>query len=317
MRILITGGAGGLGISICSTFIEEGFEVRVFDLDNRVNRRRINRLSPDTDIFWGDITRSESVREAMEALKRASDEAVARAREVSRLSRETTEESKRVVTEAIEASIMDIKETTEVSKREIQAAITRAEAISQEAKEAAEASVRTAKDVTEGLIRAARESAGRTVKAVKEATEASAKVAREAAGVSITAFREAMTRAEANGKIARETAEASLKSYEQTFKEVGATEEVTEAESSKEILSDMGDVEEAGAAAYKAAEAALDALGKEAAAGKTSKGAKRVGKEPRGTIEARLESLARMYEVKKAKKAKEKPNAEDDSSVEE
>jgi len=42
-----------------------------------------------------------------------------------------------------------------------------------------------------------------------------------------------------------------------------------------------------------------------------------VSKEPRGKIEARLESLARMYEAKRAKKAKEEADVEGTDTDEE
>jgi nucleoside-diphosphate-sugar epimerase len=34
MRVLVTGGLGRLGTTICETLINEGFQVRIFDLDN-------------------------------------------------------------------------------------------------------------------------------------------------------------------------------------------------------------------------------------------------------------------------------------------
>lgn len=68
MNVLITGGAGGLGINICQAFLDDGFDVRVFDLDNRVNQRRVRTLGASTDIVWGDITQPESVRRAMDGV---------------------------------------------------------------------------------------------------------------------------------------------------------------------------------------------------------------------------------------------------------
>jgi nucleoside-diphosphate-sugar epimerase len=68
MKVLITGGAGGLGLDVCKTFLEDGFDVRVFDLDNRVNQRRVRNLGASTDIVWGDITQLESVRRAVDGV---------------------------------------------------------------------------------------------------------------------------------------------------------------------------------------------------------------------------------------------------------
>jgi len=68
MNVLITGGAGGLGLSVCKAFLDDGFDVRVFDLDNRVNQRRVITLGASVDTVWGDITQLESVRQAMDGV---------------------------------------------------------------------------------------------------------------------------------------------------------------------------------------------------------------------------------------------------------
>jgi len=68
MRVLITGGAGGVGINVCKAFLEEGLDVRVFDLGNRVNQKRVRTLDASADILWGDITQLESVRRAMDGV---------------------------------------------------------------------------------------------------------------------------------------------------------------------------------------------------------------------------------------------------------
>ncbi len=68
MRVLITGGAGRLGINVCQTFLQEGFQVRLFDLDTERNRNSVKELCPQVEILWGDITQPDSVRQAMEGV---------------------------------------------------------------------------------------------------------------------------------------------------------------------------------------------------------------------------------------------------------
>jgi len=68
MRVLITGGAGRLGITICKAFLKDGFQVRVFDLDTPVNRKSIKRLKDRAEIMWGDVTQPDSVRRALEGI---------------------------------------------------------------------------------------------------------------------------------------------------------------------------------------------------------------------------------------------------------
>ena len=65
-RVLITGGAGRVGLTVCRAFMENGYRVRVFDLDTAHNRREIKALPGEAEIFWGDVARKESVRLAME-----------------------------------------------------------------------------------------------------------------------------------------------------------------------------------------------------------------------------------------------------------
>ncbi len=68
MRVLLTGGAGRLGMTICKAMMQEGLQVRIFDLDNTRNRKNIKSIQGKAEVFWGDITRPESVRAAMEGV---------------------------------------------------------------------------------------------------------------------------------------------------------------------------------------------------------------------------------------------------------
>ena len=68
MRVLVTGGAGRLGINVCNTLSKAGFQVRAFDLDNERNRKSVKELNRKTEIVWGDITQPDSVRRALEGI---------------------------------------------------------------------------------------------------------------------------------------------------------------------------------------------------------------------------------------------------------
>ncbi|MCJ7515726.1 MAG: NAD(P)-dependent oxidoreductase [Dehalococcoidia bacterium] len=68
MRVLITGGAGRLGITICKAFLKDAFQVRVFDLDTPANRKSIKRLKDRAEVMWGDVTQPDSVRRALEGI---------------------------------------------------------------------------------------------------------------------------------------------------------------------------------------------------------------------------------------------------------
>lgn len=68
MKILVTGGAGRLGLHVCRALIHNGFEVKIFDLDNPRNRKSVMRLKEHVDICWGDITSAYSVRAALQGV---------------------------------------------------------------------------------------------------------------------------------------------------------------------------------------------------------------------------------------------------------
>jgi len=68
MRVLITGGAGRLGLSVCNAFLQDGFQVRVFDLNTEQNRKTVKQLPPDAEVLWGDMTQPDSVRQALEGV---------------------------------------------------------------------------------------------------------------------------------------------------------------------------------------------------------------------------------------------------------
>ncbi len=68
MGVLVTGGAGRLGINVCKTFLNNGFQVRIFDLDSERNRRSVTELGGKAEILWGDITRPDTVRKALEGV---------------------------------------------------------------------------------------------------------------------------------------------------------------------------------------------------------------------------------------------------------
>jgi UDP-glucose 4-epimerase len=68
MRILITGGAGRLGIKVCKTFHQNGFDVRLFDIKTPRTLKRVKGLSNKIQVVWGDITDISALREAMEKI---------------------------------------------------------------------------------------------------------------------------------------------------------------------------------------------------------------------------------------------------------
>ena len=66
MKILVTGGAGRLGTHVCRALLHNGFTVKIFDLDNKRNRKNVSCLGRQAEVFWGDITSADSIKNALE-----------------------------------------------------------------------------------------------------------------------------------------------------------------------------------------------------------------------------------------------------------
>jgi len=65
-RVLITGGAGRLGITVCRAFLANGYRVRLFDMETARNRQAVKELPGEVEVCWGDVTQKESVSVAVE-----------------------------------------------------------------------------------------------------------------------------------------------------------------------------------------------------------------------------------------------------------
>jgi len=68
MRVLVTGGAGRLGVTVCKMLQKKGFQVRVFDLPSPRNRKSVRELGKKAEVSWGDITGADSVRQALDGV---------------------------------------------------------------------------------------------------------------------------------------------------------------------------------------------------------------------------------------------------------
>lgn len=68
MLVLVTGGAGRLGITVCRMLQKKGIRVRVFDLPSPRNRKSVKELGRKAEVSWGDITAADSVRQALDGV---------------------------------------------------------------------------------------------------------------------------------------------------------------------------------------------------------------------------------------------------------
>ena len=68
MKVLITGAMGTIGTSATISLLEQGHQVRCFDLGNKTNRKRAEKLRGKAEIVWGDMRNGEDVAKAVEGM---------------------------------------------------------------------------------------------------------------------------------------------------------------------------------------------------------------------------------------------------------
>jgi nucleoside-diphosphate-sugar epimerase len=69
MRVLLTGALGNIGLSTLQALLVEGHDVGAFDLESRRARKLASRFDGRVHVIWGDITRPESIRHALEGVE--------------------------------------------------------------------------------------------------------------------------------------------------------------------------------------------------------------------------------------------------------
>jgi UDP-glucose 4-epimerase len=66
MNVLLTGAFGNIGTSTLQELLDQGHQVRCFDLETRANRLAARRLGRRAEVMWGDLRRPEDVAAALE-----------------------------------------------------------------------------------------------------------------------------------------------------------------------------------------------------------------------------------------------------------
>ncbi|ORV11310.1 NAD-dependent epimerase/dehydratase family protein [Mycobacterium celatum] len=69
MKVLLTGALGNIGLSALRALLVEGHDVVAFDLDSRRARKLAAGFNGRVHFAWGDITRRESIRHALDGVE--------------------------------------------------------------------------------------------------------------------------------------------------------------------------------------------------------------------------------------------------------
>lgn len=68
MRVLVTGGAGRLGLRVSRLLLEHGYQVRILDVEARRSLRRVRTLGAEVDVLWGDVRDPEKARSSLDGV---------------------------------------------------------------------------------------------------------------------------------------------------------------------------------------------------------------------------------------------------------
>jgi nucleoside-diphosphate-sugar epimerase len=68
MKVLVTGALGNVGLSTLGALLAEGHDVVAFDLDSPKARKLVAGFDNRIRVVWGDLTRPDSLRDALEGV---------------------------------------------------------------------------------------------------------------------------------------------------------------------------------------------------------------------------------------------------------
>ncbi|GFG67942.1 3-beta hydroxysteroid dehydrogenase [Mycobacterium kubicae] len=69
MKVLLTGALGNIGLATLEALLDEGHDVVAFDLESRRARKLASGFDHRVDFVWGDITRPETLRNALQGVE--------------------------------------------------------------------------------------------------------------------------------------------------------------------------------------------------------------------------------------------------------
>ncbi|QNI07658.1 NAD(P)-dependent oxidoreductase [Mycobacterium kubicae] len=69
MKVLLTGALGNIGLATLEALLDEGHDVVAFDLESRRARKLASGFDRRVDFVWGDITRPDTLRNALQGVE--------------------------------------------------------------------------------------------------------------------------------------------------------------------------------------------------------------------------------------------------------
>ncbi len=65
LKVLLTGAFGNVGLSTLKELIKRNYNIRVFDIKTKRNKKLANRFRKDIEIFWGDLRNFKNLEKAV------------------------------------------------------------------------------------------------------------------------------------------------------------------------------------------------------------------------------------------------------------
>lgn len=65
LNVLLTGAFGNVGLSTLKELIKRNYNIRVFDIKTKRNKRIANKYKKNIKIFWGDLRYYKDVERAV------------------------------------------------------------------------------------------------------------------------------------------------------------------------------------------------------------------------------------------------------------